>query len=60
MRLAETSKGYIRIIKDMCDSATTIVRSAAGLTDEFNVDVGYYQGSALSLFLFVVIMDKLK
>ena len=29
-RLAETSQCYIRIIKDMYDGATTIVRSAAG------------------------------
>ena len=45
--------------KDMYDGATTTVRSAAGLTEEFKVDVGLHQGSALSPFLFAVIMDKL-
>ena len=43
----------------MYDGATTTVRSAAWLTEEFKVDVGLHQGSALSSFLFAVIIDKL-
>ena len=43
----------------MYDEATTTVRSAAGLTEEFKVGVGFHQGSALSPFLFAIIMDKL-
>ena len=45
--------------KDMYDGATTTVRSAAGLTEEFKVGVGLHQRSALSPFLFAIIMDKL-
>ena len=56
---AETSECYIRITMDMYDGATTTVRSAAGLTEEFNVGVGLHQSSALSSFLFAIIMDKL-
>ena len=59
LRLAETSECYIRIIKDMYDGATKTVGSAAGLTGEFKVGVGLHQRSALSPFLFVIIMDKL-
>ena len=57
--LAETSECYIKIIKDMYDGATTTVRSAAGLTEEFKVGVELHQGSALSLFLFAIIIDRL-
>ena len=59
MPLAKTSKCYKRIIKDMYDGATTTVRSAAGLTEEFKVGVGLHQGSPLSSFFFAIIMDKL-
>ena len=59
LRLAEKSECYIKIIKDMYDGATTTVRSAAGLTEEFKVGVGFHQGSALSPFLFAIIMNKL-
>ena len=50
LRLVETSECYIRIIKDMYDEATTTVRSAAGLVEEFKVGVGLHQGLALSPF----------
>ena len=59
LRLAETSECYIRIIEDMHDRATTTVRSAAGLTEEFKVGVGFPQCSALSPFFFAIITEKL-
>ena len=43
----------------MYDGATTTVRSAAGLTEEFKVGVKLHQGSALSPFLFPIIIDRL-
>ena len=43
----------------MYDGATTTVRSAAGLTEEFKVGVGLHQGSALIPFLFAIIIDRL-
>ena len=43
----------------MYERAKTAVRSTAGLTEEFEVGVGLHQGSALSPFLFTIIMDKL-
>ena len=43
----------------MYDGATTTVKSAAELTEEFKVGVGLHQDSALSPFLFTIITDKL-
>ena len=43
----------------MYDGATTTVRSAAGLIEEFKVSIGFHQGSSLSSFLFDVIIDRL-
>ena len=37
----------------------TKVRSAAGESDSFNVDVGLHQGSTLSPYLFLILMDVL-
>ena len=35
------------------------MRSAAGESDNFNVDVGLHQGSALSPYLFLILIDVL-
>ena len=42
----------------MYDGATTTVKCAAGLPEEFEVGVGLHQGSALNPFLFAIIVDK--
>jgi len=43
----------------MYEGARTSVRSAAGDTEYFPVDIGLHQGSTWSPFLFMVIMDEL-
>ena len=50
LRLAKALECYVRVM-DMYDRARTVVRSSAGLTEEFEVGVGLHQGSALSPFL---------
>ena len=50
---------YMRVIKDMYDGIRTRVRTLVGDTDNFSIDIGLHQGSALSPFLFTIIMDEL-
>ena len=50
---------YVELIYAMYEKSNTYVRSAAGNTDEFNVAVGLHQGSALSPYLFLLVIDAL-
>ena len=43
----------------MYDGATSTVKSAAELTEEFKVGIGFHQGSALSPYLFAIIINRL-
>ena len=49
----------MRLVQDVYERSVTVVRCAAGTTEKFKVKVRLHQGSALSLFLFAVIMDRL-
>ena len=49
----------VRILKMMYEGAKTTVRTKQGRTEAFPVDVGLHQGSALSPFLFLVVLDTL-
>jgi len=50
---------YIRVIKDMYAGGRTSVRTPRGVIDDFFVGMGLHQGSALSPFLFTLVMDDL-
>ena len=50
---------YVRFVQDMYEGSETVVRCAVGTTESFKVKVGLHQGSALSPFLFAVIMDRI-
>jgi len=50
---------YIDIIKDMYDGVVANVRTCGGITSDFSITIGLHQGSALSPFLFVIVMDEL-
>ena len=48
----------MQLVQDMYEGSKTVVRCAVG-TKSFKVKVRLHQGSALSPFLFAVIMDRL-
>jgi hypothetical protein len=49
---------YITLIKDMYDIVVTSVRTSDGDTDDFPIKIGLHQGSALSPYLFDLVMDE--
>ncbi|KAK3507820.1 hypothetical protein QTP70_000887 [Hemibagrus guttatus] len=59
MRKSEVAEKYVRVVQDMYERSRTVVRCAVGQTEEFKVEVGLHQGSALSPFLFAIVMDQL-
>ena len=59
MRKSGIVKKYVQLVQDMYEESETVVRCAVGTTKSFKVKVGLHQGSALSPFLFAVIMDRL-
>ncbi|KAK3543987.1 hypothetical protein QTP70_032746, partial [Hemibagrus guttatus] len=59
MRKSGVAEKYVRVVQDMYERNRTVVRCAVGQTEEFKVEVGLHQGSALSLFLFAIVMDQL-
>jgi hypothetical protein len=54
----KVSSKYISLIKDIYDNIVTSVRISDGDTNDFLINIGLHQGSALSPYLFALIMDK--
>ena len=59
MRKSGIVEKYVQLIQDMYEGSETVVRCAVGTTESFKVKVGVHQGSALSPFLFAMIIDRL-
>ncbi|GJV88104.1 retrovirus-related pol polyprotein LINE-1 [Tanacetum coccineum] len=54
-----TPRRYSRVIKDMYEGVKIRVRTTMGSTEFFQVEVGLHQGSAISPYLFTLILDEL-
>ena len=59
MRKSGMVENYVLLVQNMYEGSKTVVRYAVGTTESFKAKVGLHQGSALSPFLFAVIMDRL-
>ena len=57
MREKGVNEKYVRLVQDMYDGAESNVNSCIGPTEQFKIRVGLHQGSALSPYLFDLIMD---
>ena len=52
-------ENYVQLVQDVYEGSKTVVMCAVGTAESFKVGVGLYRGSALSPFLFAVMMDRL-
>ena len=59
MRKSGIVEKYVQLVQDLYEGSETVVRCAVGITESFKVKIGLHQGSALSPFLFVVIINRL-
>jgi Reverse transcriptase (RNA-dependent DNA polymerase) len=48
---------YVILIKDMYTNAVTCVRACYDESDTFSIKIGLHQGSALSPYIFTLVMD---
>jgi hypothetical protein len=53
------STKYITLIKGMHDNVVTSVRTSDGDTNDIPINIGLHQGSALSTYLFALVMDEI-
>ena len=49
---------YVALIKDINNNVVTSVQTNDGNTDYFSIKIGLHQGSALSPYLFALVMDE--
>ena len=59
MRKSQVAEKYVKVVQDMYEDSVATMRCAVGMTEGFKVEVGMHQGSALSSFLFAMVMDRL-
>ena len=55
MRERLVPEKYVKLVQDMYTGCRTNVRTVAGESSKFNVEVGLHQGSALSPYLFLIL-----
>ena len=59
MRKQNIPEGYVTLVQDMYEGATTRLKSKRGISEQFEVWIGLHQGSALSPFLFIMLVDTI-
>ena len=59
LRKRNVPEWLIMLVEATYTNSRTVVRTAQGQTDPFDIKVGLHQGSALSPFLFIVVMDTI-
>ena len=59
MRKRNIPEGYIGLVQDIYQGATTRVKSKRSISEHVEAGIGLHQGSALSPFLFIMLVDTI-
>ena len=59
MRKSGMAGKHVQLVQDMYGGNETVVRCAVEITESFKIKVGLHQESALSPFLFAVILGRI-
>ena len=57
LRKKKVTEKLVRVVQATYQDSKTTVSTCHGQTGKFNIDVGLHQGSALSPFLFITVLD---
>ena len=57
LRRRRVSEKLVRLVEATYHGESTVVRTMRSRTDEFPIKVGLHQGSGLSPFLFIIVLD---
>ena len=57
-RYHQVPSKYVTLFKDMYNNVVASIRTNNGYTDYFPIEIGLHQGSALSSYLFALVMDE--
>jgi len=59
LRVLKVDKWIVKVIQVMYEVVKTSVKINGGMSEEFEVNVGVHQGSALSPLLFIIVMEAM-
>ena len=59
LKSKRVSSSYIQVLKDMYDEGMSRVRTIGGESRDFPITIGLHQASALSPYLFALVMDEI-
>ena len=58
LRRKRITEGMVEAIMALYVETKSRVRTVAGTSEEFSIEVGVHQGSVLSQLLFIIVMDE--
>ena len=59
LRKKGVAEQYVEVVRDMYRDCKTCVKSASGMSNSSGVKIGVHQGSALSPYLFILVLDEI-